>query len=268
MRRAEQIAERFGQVFFPLALRPRSLRFHIPYQSAGIDQGLLTGKQETSGVNSILAEAEICFSVAELNQRAGAGELVAARVAKSVNNDLQARLLEREGRYPFRVVAAGKSGLYNALVFAEVISLTDALHLIKEESRAIGLAQKVYLSSAVTPEDLLYTPILKGFLGNMQEAMAKVEIRQPKLTVVSGKGSKVSGEVEIRQEIIEQALRPYDESAVDEALRELKVYRPFEIGLQPRGNRRYLIGAMAAGTILALIAYEAYGRYQRRNKLS
>ncbi|MBI2315185.1 hypothetical protein HYU93_03990 [Candidatus Daviesbacteria bacterium] len=215
-----------------------------------------------------MAEAEICFSVVELNQRAGAGELVAVRVAKLINNDLQTRLLEREGKYSFQVTAAGKSGLYNALVFAKAISLTDALRLIKEESKAIGLAQKAYFSSAVTSEDLLYTPILRDFLNNMQDTTAEVAIKQPNLTVVNGKGNKVSGEAEIRQEIIEQALRPYNELAVNETLRKLKAYRPFEVGLQPRGNKTYLTGAMAAGTILALIACEAYGRYQRRNKLS
>ncbi|MBI4035647.1 hypothetical protein HY383_01735 [Candidatus Daviesbacteria bacterium] len=207
---------RIRRVFFPTS-RPKvpSLRFHI---SSGTDQ------------------------------------IPGDRVTRLIDNDARARLLQYEGKYSPKAVISGQSGIYNVLVFAQVLSLSDAERLIKAESRAVEVAP-------------LYTPALERFLGKFQKIVDELDIKkEPKIMLIGGTGTQISTTEEIKKEIVRQAIRPYDEQLLDNALGLLGIQRPLEIGLEPKGgNIKYVIGATVIG-IGGVIAILALRRYQSRRR--
>lgn len=268
--KAGQVARRLGNVFFNQSRQPDSIRFHITYRRLGINPSLLSA-EDIKTASLALEEAGVYSSVGELNQRATAGEFLAVRIAGCISNDAQARLLEREGKYLPRMVISGESGIYNSLVFTKAICLPDVFCLIKEEARAVKLARNTHFSPRDGLDDPFHKPILERFLGNFQRVLGSIEIKQPELMLIGGRGEQLCTIGQIKQELTRQAITPYDGHLVDKALKHAS--RPFEIGLdlQQNDTKKYLtVGAALVGTagVVAILAVVVHKRHQRKDKLS
>lgn len=118
--------------------------------------------------------------------------------------------------------------------------------------------KRAHFSPLNDPEAPLHTPLLSPFLGNFQTVLDKLDIQQPDIIVIGGKGSRVATIEEIKEEIIRQTTGSYNAQLIDDALSSLHRPLPFEVGLEPKDHtKKYLIGAFVAGIgavgILALI---------------
>ena len=323
-------------VLFPTG-RPRAhvARFHIssstPY---AVDQTLLSDG-ERFRIDQALSYAGIHLSIDELNRPSVKGvSTVFPRMTRLLDNDVRAGLLMDEGRYSPRMVIAGKSGIYNALVIAGAISLGDALRLINQESRSIDEARNRYAGGMIVAKEVvdlqqvarghlkegennlgslklyarldkkteevyigiykgnpqynlealrqadketdflgstdsdapIHTPLIEPYLVNLQHLLTETKIRQPKVMVIGGEGKQLADPEEIKEEIIRQAIRPYDEQLLNDGLNRLGISRPLEIGVEPRGGKtKYMVGATAVG-IGGVLAILALRKYQSRRR--
>lgn len=265
---------RFLRVFFPQRPKVPNLMFHLhsdsPFQ---IDQRLLS-KEEIRQLNDALRRASICSSVNDLSRKFGRDEIeevVFRRVGRFIDNYVQMQAL-RGGGYQPTVVASEDSGIYNALVVAEAISLEDALALVREESRALAIAHGTHDKDRFTnPEIPLHTPLMQPHIAEFNHALAKIIINKARVKVVGGNGNTITTPEEIRQEIIRQTTAQNNEKAVRTTLQRLGISKPYEIGLDRTENdNKYLtIGAAALGTAgaLAILAVIVHNRHQKTKKV-
>ncbi|MDO8576980.1 MAG: hypothetical protein Q7R82_01415 [Candidatus Daviesbacteria bacterium] len=241
------LKERVWRLFFPQEPKVPNLMFHIHSDSSfQIDPHLLP-EEKISQINNALRKASICSSVNDLNRELSHDEIdrvVFGRVGRFIDNYVRTQALCEGGYHP-TVVSSGDSGIYNALVVAEAISLESVLDLIAKESRVLAIARGE--NKFANPEIPLHTPQIEPDLRDFYDVLAGTDINDPKIPVVGGRGNIMTKAAEIRQELIRQTIEPSSEKEVRIAMKSLRIRKPHEIGLDDAGDDdNYLTIAAAA----------------------
>lgn len=247
--------------------REYSIIFHIPSGKPPQVNQHLVSEEDIRGIDQALSLAGICPSLEALNKRNkrsysnGVEATVFSRVARFVDNYVKAQVFEHQQGYQPAAVAAGRSGIYNALTAAEVLSLEAAVGLVARESRLVAIARGSFGEDSFRDPDLpLGTSLMEHYAEEFNNGLTEVTLQDPKIAVIGGRGGRIATLEEMRQEIARQFIIPGDRMALEQALRRCCPSKPHEIGLDHVDRNKYLTAGgvavvLGAAVVLTVIAH-------------